>query len=102
MDLLEEMSKIDSYLFHYKKDIQNKYPDGMYGVDDDNHVGVMAQELKENPITAPTVKENEDGYLTVDTQQLTMAITAICSDISKRVLALEETVNKIKDFLGVM
>lgn len=96
IDLTAEMAKINSYLYKYTPEAQRLYSDGENAVDNKEHVGVMAQELQGNPVTAHTVTENEDGYLTVDTRQLTLALTAVCSDLAKKVEELENTVNELK------
>lgn len=61
------------------------------GVDNDPHYGVKAQELAENPLTESTVsKDPISEYLQVDTKELTMANTAIISEICKRILIIEK------------
>lgn len=95
IDLTAEMSKIDSYLFKYKDKIQDEY-NGEHGVDDEPHVGIMAQELAENPITAGAIQEGEDGYLEVDTGKLCMALTAVTSDMAKKIGELEFEIKMLK------
>jgi hypothetical protein len=47
--------------------------------------------LKSNPYTASTVQTDPNtGYLNVNTQELTMANSAVISDICKRLLAIEK------------
>ena len=61
------------------------------GVDNDPHYGVKAQELAENPLTESAVsKDPLSEYLQVDTKELTMANTAIISEICKRILIIEK------------
>ncbi len=61
------------------------------GVDNDPHYGVKAQELAENPLTQTAVsKDPISEYLQVDTKELTMANTAIISEICKRILIIEK------------
>lgn len=96
MDILQEMSKIDAYLFKYKPEIQQRYA-GELGIDDKEHVGVMAQELQASPLTESTVEMNDDGLLTVDTTKLVMVLTAVCSELSKRVEQLENVISEIKN-----
>lgn len=61
------------------------------GVDNDPHYGVKAQELAENPLTESAVsKDPISEYLQVDTKELTMANTAIISEICKRILIIEK------------
>lgn len=81
----DAVANIDAYLFKYKLSAQNKY-----GADDNKHVGVMAQELEENPVTAPSVITKEDGHKEVDIKELTMENTAVIADLVRRVQKLEE------------
>ena len=61
------------------------------GIDNDPHYGVKAQELAENPLTQTAVsKDPISEYLQVDTKELTMANTAIISEICKRILIIEK------------
>lgn len=61
------------------------------GVDNDPHYGVKAQDLVENPLTQTAVsKDPISEYLQVDTKELTMANTAIISEICKRILIIEK------------
>ena len=61
------------------------------GVDDDIHYGLKAQDLAKNPLTESAVKKDPlSEYLEVDTKELTMANTAIISEICKRILILEK------------
>ena len=85
----EIFSDIDGYLYKY-----NQMAQGLYGkekgVDNQEHVGVMAQELAENPVTKSAVLEDENGFLEVDTKELVMTLTAVVADLSKRVEDLED------------
>lgn len=83
-DLLDLIAKIGAYKFTYKEDAQEKY-----GADDKEHVGVMAQDLMENPLTEGSVEPLEDGTLTVNTKELTMNEQAEISILAQRVRALE-------------
>ena len=90
-DAIKAFSKIDSIKFEYNDKAKKLYPEGEKNVDSDPHYGVKAQDLKSNPYTASTVKEDPDtGYLNVNTQELTMANSAVISDICKRLLAIEK------------
>ena len=100
MDLIEEMTKIDAYLFKYKPEAQQAYQ-GKYAIDDKEHVGVMAQELESTPLTQAVVNENEDGVKIVDTRQLTLTLTAVCSELAKEVQTLRAEVTEIKNKMGV-
>lgn len=89
-DAIKAFSKIDAIKFEYTDKAKELYPEGEKNVDSDPHYGVKAQDLKSNPYTASTVqKDPNTGYLNVNTQELTMANSAVISDICKRLLAIE-------------
>ncbi len=89
-DAIKAFSKIDSIKFEYNDKAKELYPEGEKNVDSDPHYGVKAQDLKNNPYTASTVQTDPNtGYLNVNTQELTMANSAVISDICKRLLAIE-------------
>ena len=85
---IDAFARINSYLYKYKPEAQAHYQ-GKYGIDDKEHFGPMAQELADNPITESTVQPNEDGFLTVDTKQLTMTNTAMIAQLSRKIQELE-------------
>jgi hypothetical protein len=90
-DAIKAFAKINAIEFTYN-DKAKEIPNGeSNGVDDDKHFGVKAQELAENPLTESAVKKDPlSEYLEVDTKELTMANTAIISEICKRILILEK------------
>ena len=92
-DLVEAFSKINSYEFEYTPEALQLY-DGEKGVDNGTNVGVLAQELLENPITENTVVEDENGYLNIETDKLSAANSAVLADVCKRLLIIEE---KLRD-----
>ena len=94
-DIIDLFSKINAYDFAYTDKAKDLYL-GNKGVDNDEHVGVMAQELQQNPITDSTVTKDENGYFSIDTKELTMADTAVLSDVCKRLLQVEERLNKLE------
>lgn len=94
-DIIDLFSKINAYDFAYTDKAKDLYL-GNKGVDNDEHVGVMAQELQQNPITDSTVTKDKNGYLSIDTKELTMADTAVLSDVCKRLLQVEERLNKLE------
>ena len=94
-DIIDLFSKINAYDFAYTDKAKDLYL-GNKGVDNDEHVGVMAQELQQNPITDSAVAKDENGYLSIDTKELTMADTAVLSDVCKRLLQVEERLNKLE------
>ena len=93
--IIENFAKISAISFKYTDEAQEKY-NGEKGVDDDQHIGIIAQELQNNPATEGTVEQNENGDLEVDTQHLTFADTAAIGELSRRVLALEEAVKELQ------
>ena len=82
-------AKIHSYEFKYTPQAQEMMQ-GKNHVDDKEHLGVMAQELLMNPATSACVIKDTDGFLKVDTAQLTMANTATIAELSRKVKKLEE------------
>ena len=93
--IIENFAKISAIDFTYNDEAKEKY-DGNLGVDDKEHVGVVAQELAVNDATKGTVSQNENGDLEVDTRHLAFADTAAIAELSRRVLALEEAVKELK------
>lgn len=93
---LDCFGKINAYMFKYKPEAQQAFKDKDLGVDDKVHVGVMAQELKSNPITSSTVNSDPmSGILTVDTKQLTMTNTAMIAELTRKVDMLEKILMEI-------
>lgn len=83
---------IGSYLFKYKPEIVAEH-NGEYGINDDTHVGILAQEVEEN--IPGVVKEDENlGYKTVDARHLTMANTAAIGEMVRKI-------DKIYEALGI-
>ena len=82
-------AKIHSYEFKYTPQAQ-EIMQGKDHVDDKEHLGVMAQELLVNPATSACVIKDTDGFLKVDTAQLTMANTATIAELSRKVQQLEQ------------
>ena len=82
-------AKIHSYEFKYTPQAQEMMQ-GKDHVDDKEHLGVMAQELLMNPATSACVIKDMDGFLKVDTAQLTMANTATIAELSRKVQQLEQ------------
>lgn len=89
--ILPMFAEIDSYLYKYKPDAQEEYA-GTGMMNNDNNLGVMAQELQENPLTEPAVKTDEKGNLALDSGRLTSINTAVIAELCKKVLELEEAV----------
>ena len=90
-DAIKCFANINAIEFTYN-DKAHDIPGGAEkGIDDDPHYGVKAQELAKNPLTQTAVsKDPISEYLQVDTKELTMANTAIISEICKRILIIEK------------
>lgn len=90
-DAIKCFARINAIEFTYN-DKAKDIPGGEEkGIDDDTHYGVKAQDLAENPLTESAVsKDPISEYLQVDTKELTMANTAIISEICKRILIIEK------------
>ena len=90
--IIDNFAKISAISFEYNDEAKSKYGQEK-AVDDNQHIGVIAQELEANPITEGAVKTNENGDLEVDTRHLTFTDTAAIGELSRRVLALEEAIS---------
>lgn len=88
-DIVECLSRINAYEFKYKPKALRLY-EGTNHVDEGTNIGVMAQELETNPVTANSVVEDENGYKQIDTAKLTAADTAVLADVCKRLIAIEQ------------
>ena len=88
------IAKINAIDFTYKDEAKEKYGENP-NVDDAEHIGVKAQELETNPATKGTVATNENGDKMLNTDHLTAVNTAAISELSRRVLALEEVVKNM-------
>ena len=90
-DAIKVFANLNAIKFTYN-DKAKEIPDSEgKGVDDDMHYGLKAQDLAKNPLTESAVKKDPlSDYLEVDTKELTMANTAIISEICKRILILEK------------
>jgi len=90
-DAIKSFAKINAIKFVYNDKAREISQSDAKGVDTDPHYGVKAQDLAANPLTETTVsKDPISEYLQVDTRELTMANTAIISEICKRILAIEK------------
>lgn len=88
-NISDALKNIDTFLYKYKKGAQDAY-----GVDDKKHVGIIAQQLEENPVTKSAVETMDDGHKEVNINELTMQNTAMLADVVRRIEKLE---NKIGD-----
>lgn len=88
-NISDALKNIDTFLYKYKQSAQERY-----GVDDKKHVGIVAQQLEENPVTESAVMTMDDGHKEVNINELTMQNTAMLADVVRRIEAIE---NKIGD-----
>lgn len=90
-DAIQAFAKINAIKFVYNDKAKELSNSELKGVDTDPHYGVKAQDLAKNPLTETVVsKDPISDYLEVDTKELTMANTAIISEICKRILMIEK------------
>lgn len=95
-DIVELFSHINSYEFKYTPKALRLY-DGTKGVDEGTNIGVMAQELEENPVTENTVIDDENGYKNIETNKLAATEAAVLADVCKRLIAIEEKLGLSKE-----
>ena len=95
-DIVELFSHINSYEFKYTPKALRLY-NGTKGVDEGTNIGVMAQELEENPVTANMIVEDENGYKNIETNKLATTEAAVLADVCKRLIAIEEKLGLSKD-----
>lgn len=88
-DIVKLFSHINSYEFKYTPKALRLY-NGTKGVDEGTNIGVMAQELEENPVTANMIVEDENGYKNIETNKLAATEAAVLADVCKRLIAIEE------------
>lgn len=86
-NLIDAIAEIDAYRFKYKPGAEEINPSA---TPDKEHVGVLAQDLAANPVTQSAVVQDENGFLEVDTKELTMTTFALVTQLAKRLQALEE------------
>jgi hypothetical protein len=89
-DAIKAFAKIKAIQFTYNDKAREIHPNGEYEVDSDPHYGVKAQDLAENPFTASAVEKDDKGYLAVNANELTMANSAVISEICKRIEIIEK------------
>lgn len=84
-DLVKDFAElVNAYDFNYK-------PDNPDGEDPNvNHTGVMAQELESVPGLENTIVEDEEGVKRVDMEEMVMSLTALVSEMAKKIEMLEQ------------
>lgn len=95
-DIVKLFSHINSYEFKYTPKALSLY-NGTKGVDEGTNIGVMAQELEENPVTENTVIDDENGYKNIETNKLAATEAAVLADVCKRLIAIEEKLGLSKE-----
>ena len=90
IDAIRAFAKIDAIKFVYNEKAHEAYPNGEHQIDYDPHYGVKAQDLADNPLTASCVEKDNNGYMAVNTPELTMANSAVISEICKRIEIIEK------------
>ena len=94
---VECFRNIRGYTFEYTPQAQE------IGAGDNNqHYGVMAQNLEENPLTRQAVNiDRETGFKTVDTRELTTINTAALGSMAREITELKAQVGKLSRLAGV-
>ena len=95
-DIVELFSHINSYEFKYTPKALRLY-NGTKCVVVFINIGVIAQELEENPVTANMVVEDENGYKNIETNKLATTEAAVLADVCKRLIAIEEKLGLSKE-----
>ena len=90
-DIVKLFSHINSYEFKYTPKALRLY-NGTKGVDEGTNIGVMAQELEENPVI-----DDENGYKNIETNKLAATEAAVLADVCKRLIAIEEKLGLSKE-----
>lgn len=89
IDILDDYSKIDAYAYRYNNKAHQLYGNEK-AVDDELHVGPMAQELASTKSTKAAVSKDPNGYEEVDIRKLTLSNTAAISELVRKVESLEK------------
>ena len=89
IDILDDYSKIDAYAYRYNNKAHQLYGNEK-GVDNELHVGPMAQELASTKSTKAAVSRDTNGYEEVDVRKLTLSNTAAISELVRKVESLEK------------
>lgn len=90
LDLIK--NNIGSYLWQYKPDFATEY-----GVDDKEHLGIVAQELLKVPGLDSAVVQDENGVYKVKTDYVALATLGLVAALTRKVAALEEIINNGTD-----
>lgn len=90
LDLIKD--NIGSYLWQYKPDFVNEY-----GVDDKEHLGIVAQELLKVPGLDSAVVQDENGVYKVKTDYIALATLGLVAALTRKVAQLEEIINNGTD-----
>ena len=89
--IIPMMAQIDSYLYKYKPEAQEEYA-GTGMMNNDTNLGVIAEQMNENPLTKPAVTTDDKGNLALDGGRLSSINTAVISELCRKVMELESIV----------
>lgn len=94
-DILNAFRNIRSVEFNYTPEaIEESKTEILPGVDKDEHIGVIAQDVEK--VFPETVTDNGSGHKLVDTKELTMANTAAIAELARQLKELKELKEKIQ------
>lgn len=88
-DILEAFRNIRSVGFNYTPEaIEESKTEILPGVDNDDHIGVIAQDVEK--VFPDSVTDNGSGHRLVDTKELTMANTAAIAELARQLNEIKE------------
>lgn len=85
-------NNIGSYLWQYKPEFSDEY-----GVDDNEHIGILAQELLKVPGLDSAVVRDSNGIYKVKTDYVALATLGLVAALTRKVAALEEEIENGAD-----
>ena len=77
-------NNIGSYLYEYKPEAQEQY-----GTDNQEHLGIIAQDLLKVPGLASAVHKDEYGNYVVDAQKVALAALGLVAALARKVLDIK-------------
>lgn len=88
-DILNAFRNIRSVEFSYTPEaIKECKTEILPGVDKDNHMGVIAQDVEK--VFPEAVEDNGSGHKLVDTNEMTMANTAAIAELARQLMEIKE------------
>lgn len=97
---LECFKKINSVDFTFTDEAKEKLGEEG-GIDDDEHIGVLAQDLEKVPVLKNSVITDERGLKKIDTNEMTLANTAAISDVAKELDDIKSAIKSLSEKIGV-